>query len=459
MTTLVLPHTIAEALLELTQLDVETGAVLLTHTVRTPGGNLRFLATNLVLVPDHAYERRDSHGLVVTSEGFVPPLRTAEESQATPFWVHTHPGNGSSPSPSKLDVKVDAQLAPLFRFRANTEFYGSLIVASKNSGLRFTGLVESEAGVVPLDRIWSVGPRLVLAHNADAQRPELSAVYDRNIRAFGGGVQQVLHDLTVAVVGCGGTGSAVAEQLVRLGVRRLVLIDPDTLSDSNLTRVYGSFEAAVGRPKVEVLAEHLGRIFSGLAITTLQSKITVEQTARGLLDADVVFGCTDDNAGRLVISRLATFLLVPVFDCGVILTSDDSNQLDGIYGRITILHPGAACLVCRGRIDLARAGAESLTPEEHGARVGEGYAPALPGVEPAVVAYTSQVGAHAVAELLERLTGYGPSPVPNEVILRIHEREISTNLSEPRNRHYCHPDSGKLGIGVTEPFLEQAWTA
>src|SRR6185295_20347014 len=94
---------------------------------------------------------------------------------------------------------------------------------------------------------------------------------------------------------------------------------------------------SVGRAKVDVLAEHLSRIAAGTNIRTFQSKITVEQTARALLDADVAFGCTDDNAGRLVLSRLATYLLLPVFDCGVILTNDLRDRLDGIYGRVTIL--------------------------------------------------------------------------------------------------------------------------
>lgn len=44
------------------------------------------------------------------------------------------------------------------------------------------------------------------------------------------------------------SGQAVAEQLVRLGVRRLLLIDPDTLTASNVTRVYGSTPGHVGRP-------------------------------------------------------------------------------------------------------------------------------------------------------------------------------------------------------------------
>jgi hypothetical protein len=80
-------------------------------------------------------------------------------------------------------------------------------------------------------------------------------------------------------------------------------------------------------------------------------------------------------------------------------------------------------------------------------------------VEPAVVTFTTLVAASAVSELLEHLTGYGPEPVPSEVLLRVHDREISTNAQGPRPRHYCDPASGKLGLGLTEPYLEQTWQA
>ena len=81
----------------------------------------------------------------------------------------------------------------------------------------------------------------------------------------------------------------------------------------------------------------------------------------------------------------------------------------------------------------------------------------LAGVEPAVVAYTSAVASIAVAELLECLIGYGPDPVPSEVLLRCHDREISTNRAEPKPRHYCHPAGGVLGSGDREPFLGMTW--
>jgi hypothetical protein len=115
--------------------------------------------------------------------------------------------------------------------------------------------------------------------------------------------------------------------------------------------------------------------------------------------------------------------------------------------------------VCRGRIDLQRAAAEALSPAERQRRTDEGYAPALPGIEPAVVAFTTLVAATAVGELLERLIGYGVAPAPSEVLLRIHDREASTNSAVPRGGHYCDPASGKLGLGITTPFLEQTWAA
>lgn len=185
--------------------------------------------------------------------------------------------------------------------------------------------------------------------------------------------------------------------------------------------------------------------------------VTLEATARHLTEADVVFGCTDDNAGRLVLSRLSTYLLTPVINCGVLLSSHPNGELIGIDGRVTTVSPGKACLVCRNRIDLPRAAAELLTPEERVRLQDEGYAPALGRAEPAVVAYTTLVGSIAVAELLERLIGYGPKPRPSEVLLRCHEREISTNVATPKPHHYCHPASDRIGLGITDPFLEQTW--
>jgi len=457
--TLVLPESIYTDLERTAQLQVETAGVLTARVLDSGSGSQRLLARQFSPVPDSSYLRRQPDGLTINSAGYVPALGRAEADGAMAIWVHIHPGVGSSPRPSQHDRIVDHELSDVFRLRAGSQYYGTLILSPRSPGVAFTGhLHPAGRESLCVDRLWIVGDRLRFYHSVDFEGEELSPSFDRNVRAFGAAVQQILAALRVGIVGCGGTGSAVAEQLVRLGARHFTLVDPDTLSASNVTRVYGSTPADIGEPKVHVVARHLQAIAGGKAhIREIPAMLTQRWAAEALTDLDVAFGCTDDNAGRLVLSRASSYLLLPVIDCGVLLTSATNGTLDGIDGRVTTMVPGRACLVCRGRIDLARAASELLTPSERRRRVDEGYAPALLGVEPAVVTFTTSVASTAVAELLECLIGYGPDPRPSEVLLRYHDREISTNSMFPCKDHYCDPAAGKIGLGRTEPFLEQTW--
>jgi hypothetical protein len=456
--TLVIPQSVYDAMVTAAENRMETAGVLLASVVGSGTESPRLLVRGIRWIDDSAYQRRERDSLSIASQGYVHALAEAETLQATPLFLHSHPGGDGIPVQSIHDREVDRQIADLFRLRSGSPLYGAIVVSPRAGGLTFTGHVEGDDGArLRLDRLWMVGDRLRLIRAYDSTLPELPTIFDRNIRAFGSEVQQTLGALRVAVVGCGGTGSALAEQAVRLGVRDFVLIDPATLSASNVTRVYGSTPADVGHPKVEVLARHLSRIAPNARVEAIQSTVVAQATARMLVPCDLVFGCTDDNAGRLVLSRIATYLVTPVIDCGVLLTSDAEDRLTGIDGRVTVLVPGQACLVCRGRIDMRRASAELLTNEERTKRVDEGYAPALGRVEPAVVTFTTAIAAAAVSELLERLVGYGPEPRPSEILMRWHDREISTNVARPRDGHYCDPSVGTLGTGENEPFLEQIW--
>ena len=457
--TLVVPPHIRAVISSMLRVETETGAVLGARIVRTKGGAVRLLGIGIWEVPSDAYVLQTPSELIVASHGYVAPLAEIEAAGAMAIWVHTHPRDGASPRPSDLDLRVDRQLSGVFRLRTGAAFYGALILAKEGKNVRFMGHIDDGETLSPIDRLWFVGPDLCLRWRDD--RPERSdpgVEYDRQIRAFGPHIQQVVGELSLAVVGCGGTGSAVAEQLVRMGARRLALYEPKPVSRAHLTRLYGSHVADVGRAKTDVVAAHLRSIVPEATITAHTAAITRQSVARSLMDADLIFGCTDDNAGRLVLSRFSTYFMTPVIDVGVLLTCDVRGTIDGIHGRITTLYPGAACLVCRGRIDVRRAAVELRSAEEQPSLEAEGYAPAMPGVEPAVVSFTSWIAAIAVSELLERLIHYGPRPVPTEILVRAHDREMSTNRLEPKHGHYCSLEARKWGLGVTSPFLEQAWT-
>lgn len=65
---------------------------------------------------------------------------------------------------------------------------------------------------------------------------------------------------SVAVVGLGGVGSACAEALARAGVGKLILVDGDVVSATNINRQIIAFTDNIGRPKSEVMAERVRRI-------------------------------------------------------------------------------------------------------------------------------------------------------------------------------------------------------
>lgn len=337
-----------------------------------------------------------------------------------------------------------------------------LVVALGPGGLKVTpdpvtGVVPGPDGPVPVGALRIVGNcwRLLLPAGDDG----LGVVFDRQIRAFGPAGQRVLSHLRVGIVGAGGTGSAVFEQLVRLGVGEILIIDPDVINDdgSNVTRVYGSTMADIGQPKVDLADRNADRIGLGTRVTAIKSTINDEATARMLTDCDVVFGCTDDNRGRVTLGRLATWYLIPIIDMGVKLTSTDGT-LHGIEGRVTVIQPGGGCLQCRGRINAAALQSEVLNPVEREQRVDEGYAAGLEDRDPAVIAFTTGVASHAVSELLHRTFGLDDEPPSGELIIQFHRREIRRNTRPTRPGHWC-VDPTHLGAGDTVPFLGTTWTS
>lgn len=446
-----------EELLAMATEPCETAAVVLAHLVPLDDKRAILLATDVQPVPAQAYEVRTDRSLQVTSDGYVHALKAAHDQGAVALWVHSHPGDGAIPMPSRHDREVDAQLQDLFAERTGSGHYGYLVVSHTQRTLTFTGALTGPVQG-PITRVSVLGERFAFRAAYDGPIAMDFELFDRSIRAFGSQIQATIGTLTVAVVGAGGTGSAVAEQLVRLGVRSFILVDPDRLSASNTTRVYGSTPEDVDRPKVDVLGDHLERIAHGVATVRLRGSIVSENVARVLRGADVVFGCTDDNAGRLRLSRLPYFYLTPVIDCGVVLEADSDGIISGIFGRVTTVHPGSACLYCRGRVDLRLAEAEMRSEAEQRKLAKEGYAPALPGVEPAVVAFTTMVAAAAVAELLERLIGYGDTPTPSELILCVHDRAVHSNAEPPSPGHYCDPTIRLIGTD-SDMYLGLNWAS
>lgn len=85
-------------------------------------------------------------------------------------------------------------------------------------------------------------------------------IFDRQVRAFGDAGQRLIRHVKGGIVGVGGTGSIVAQELAWLGVQDFVPIDGKVLDDTNLNRVVAAEHGDIGKPKVELCRRLIRRI-------------------------------------------------------------------------------------------------------------------------------------------------------------------------------------------------------
>jgi molybdopterin/thiamine biosynthesis adenylyltransferase len=451
---LALRHEHWSALADLLKARKETAGVLTVRTALTPTLTT-YLGRTLQLVPQTSYLLREPRRLSVASSGYVPALATAATDGAGAIFFHTHPRGPAQHS--TLDDDVDRQIRSLFMRRTRQTYFISLVIGGSPKAPTLAGrvYVTENGDPEPLQRVRVVGDRLQLIPASAGEQAEPAPQFDRQVRAFGQAGQRLLAQLHAGVVGAGGTGSAVCEQLIRLGVGHITLVDDDVIEETNLTRIHEATRANFGQAKVALFQERADAIGTGSKVTGVRARLRSEAIARSLVGCDVIFGCTDDVNGRGILSRLAYWYLIPVFDMGFTINSHN-GRIHGLFGRVTSVLPGTACLLCRGRISAQAMYYDALTMDERQARAREGYAPELGEPNPAVVTYTTLVASAAVSELLDRLFGIGSTPPPSELLLRIADRSISRTLTPGEPGHYC-TDSTRWGLGDQDPLLGQLW--
>jgi molybdopterin/thiamine biosynthesis adenylyltransferase len=233
----------------------------------------------------------------------------------------------------------------------------------------------------------------------------------------------MLRSLRAAVVGEGGTGSPVATLLARAGVGELILIDGDVLDKTNMNRVRGFRAEDIGKNKAQSLKKFIDSLGLDVTVSAIGSKLDESgEAVDALSSADVVFGCTDDQAGRDLMNQAIYYYAQVLIDVG--LTGLVDVDLEGRpylrdhRGRVSCILPEAgACLRCQKVVteeglkyeqaikdnpELAKLDPETLKRDYYLIGGGE----QAPGVGP----FTSATADNAVATLMDLIRPYRDLP-------------------------------------------------
>ena len=386
-------------------------------------------------------------------------LSRAEANGGVVAIAHSHPSGHHNFS--SQDDTNEPDLVQMVQNRNGTGARLPSLILSADGVL--TGRVwESPKHHVPMRLIRVLGEDFRL-HYPGRGHGVSRREFNRQELAFGKALNGDLANLRVGIIGCGGTGSAVALLLARLGVGQLLLIDNDIVEDTNLNRLHTArrSDADAMMPKVDAAKRTITEMALGIRVAAVNAWVGDKACRDALRACDVIFGCTDDHDGRLFLSRFAYFYLTPVIDVGLAMevSEDDPPVFKALDGRVTVLFPGHACLACRGIANSVIAAEEALKrtqPDAYERKIAERYVTGGGAPNPAVVTFTTEVATMAVNELLHRFTGFrAPKASTANRLRKFAHCEDYRPSTEPREGCPLCNRPGNWGKGDMTPFMDR----
>jgi molybdopterin-synthase adenylyltransferase len=303
---------------------------------------------------------RDGERNVHGNASFMPhyfdrALDVALESQSGLAFLHAHLGPGWQPM-SPDDSDTERKRAGAILGATALPLLGMTIGTDGSISARFWNRIAPRT----FEPAWCESVRVVgeamrvFFDDTQVPPPPVQGTQIRTVSAWGEQVQADLARLRVGVIGVGSVGAVVAEALARIGVRRIALIDFDTVELHNLDRLLHASLADVGNPKVEVAERALRRSATAVDPEIDASVLSVCEVDgfRHVLDCDVLFSCVDRPWPRKVLNVAAYAHLVPVVDGGIRIAAPAGRLKRADWKALTAL-PGRICLECSGQFNAA----------------------------------------------------------------------------------------------------------
>jgi molybdopterin/thiamine biosynthesis adenylyltransferase len=200
--------------------------------------------------------------------------------------------------------------------------------------------------------------------------------WQRSVAGFGDAGQETLKGATVLVSRCGGVGGSVAQHLAAAGVGRLILAHAGNLRPDDLNRQLLMSHAAIGRSRIEQVAERLRAFNPFVEVVPSAENMSAGNVERLVAQADAIAGCAPLFSERLLLNAEAVRQGKPLVDCAMF----------ELEVQLTTVLPGRSpCLAC-------------LYPEEP---------PTWQRRFPVFGAVAGTVGALGAMEIIKVLAGLG----------------------------------------------------
>lgn len=156
---------------------------------------------------------------------------------------------------------------------------------------------------------------------------------------------EALEQSAVAVFGIGGVGSHCAEALARSGVGRLILIDSDEVSETNINRQCVAYRSTVGEKKTKVMEKIIGEICPDTQVLTFETFVLTDNLPEIFEKAgkvDYIVDAIDTVTAKLSLVAYAKEHGIPI-----ISSMGTGNKLHPELFQIADIEKTSVCPLCR----------------------------------------------------------------------------------------------------------------
>ena len=383
---------------------------------------IRLLVNDIFLVPYAECTQRSAGKVVWNFSCIQSLLLRASKEELSILYIHSHP-TGYNNFSSKDDAN-DLILYDTFYGFSEKGPHASAIMLPDGRIFGRVWVWGEEYKFLPIRCVKFVGDDVRFWFSDESEKKENSGFSLRTIQTFGQGTFDLLQKLKIAVIGTSGTGAPVIEQLYRIGVGTLVIIDPDRVEEKNLNRIIHATkrDAEKKRFKTTVLKQAIKKAGLGTKVIDFHKNLYDDpKVLQSIADCDFIFGCVDSIDGRHLLNQLASFYLIPYIDMGVRLESDGKGGIESIFFMVQYLKPFGSSFATRNlysREELRAASLLRSAPEEYRRMRQIGYIADLPLDNPAVISFDMQTATFAVNDFLARIHSFRYDPNGEYAIMR-----------------------------------------
>jgi hypothetical protein len=332
---------------------------------RGEDGEWILVAAEYLPLADDRYIDDPSVGARIDGVAIREGMQHVHDTGKGLFHVHMHEGVRRIPNFSDVDREEQPRVVETFR-RSGVHAPHGMIVLGEEQANAWVWLPESNEPVTP-EQIVVVGDPFVWIAPAFAGTilPSEDERYSRQ-SFLGANAQGWLETARFGVVGLGGGGSHVVQQLAHLGALRLRTFEFDHLDLTNLNRtvIATHEEARQKEPKSEAAHRRVDAI---LPENHLRTYGRWQEHRAALRSCDVVIGCVDTFGGRRDLEEECRRYGMVYLDIGM-----DIHLFAGypprMAGQLILSRPGEACMHCLGFLTAERIGQEAARYGDLGGR-------------------------------------------------------------------------------------------